>query len=354
MGEGSNPLTRKNIMTFAAAIDAKKANPSFGPGGPSDGWWKRFIGRHPDVAMRKPGFMAGGRATTAHISVVNKFFQTVQETMERYSITDPSQLLNIDETAFGEKDVGVTDAVFEKGVRYPCQRTVTAREHITVTLCVVGDGTILPPNLIFKGGFPKSDFTEDGPKGASYARSESGFMNSDLFLAYLKEGVKPHLVDGRKYMLFMDNAKCHITLDTAEFCEQCGIVIVMLPANTTQILQPADQCFAPLKKKMTNLLHTAGLLRPGASIGKSKFPAFLKHALSAVTVPLVQSAWRHTGLYPLDAGAIPKEKFVADAVSSDPVDCPLLMEVEDDDGLLPVDIGVQADISECMPICSFI
>ena len=87
-------------------------------------------------------------------------------------------------------------------------------------------------------------------------------MNSDLILAYLKEGVKPHLVDGRKYMLFMDNAKCHITLDIAEFCEQCEIVIVMLPANTTQIriLQPADQCFAPLKKKMTELLHTAGIL----------------------------------------------------------------------------------------------
>ena len=77
------------------------------------------------------------------------------------------------------------------------------------------------------------------------------------------------------------------------------------------------------------------------SIGKSKFPAFLKHAPSAVTVPSIQSAWRHTGLYPLDAGAIPKEKFVADAVSSNPVDCPLLVEV-DDDGLLPVDIGVQA------------
>ena len=50
--------------------------------------------------------MAGGRVTTAHSSVINKFFQTVQETMERYSITDPSQLLNINETAFGEKHVG--------------------------------------------------------------------------------------------------------------------------------------------------------------------------------------------------------------------------------------------------------
>ena len=65
----------------------------------------------------------------------------------------------------------ITDAVFEKGVRYPCQRTAKTREHITITLCVVGDGTILPPNLIFKGGFPKSDVAEDGPKGASYAKS---------------------------------------------------------------------------------------------------------------------------------------------------------------------------------------
>ena len=115
-------------------------------------------------------------------------FQTVQETMERYSITDPSQLLNTDETAFGEKDVGVTDAVFEKGVRYPCQRTVTAREHITVTLCVVGDGTILPPNLIFKGGFPKSDFTEDGPKGASYAIKVGVRLHEQRPLSRLLEG----------------------------------------------------------------------------------------------------------------------------------------------------------------------
>ena len=95
-------------------------------------------------------------------------------------------------------------------------------------------------------------------------------MNSDLFLAYLKEGVKPHLVDGRKYMLFMDNAKCHITLNIAEFCEQCGTVLdlVMLPANTTQILQPADQC-ARAAWRENELLTSGGGLSGGASWRKT-------------------------------------------------------------------------------------
>lgn len=128
----------------------------------------------------------------------------------------------------------------------------------------------------------------------------------------------------------MDNASAHISLDIAEFCLDKGIIPVMLPANTTQVLQPADQCFSTLKSKMKDLIRTAGLLRPGATVGKGRFSISLRHALPTVSPTVIQAAWRNTGLFPLDANAIPTDKFVADATCEMPPECPLDMEVTEE------------------------
>lgn len=195
MGAGGNPLSQKHVMAFAARIDGKKDQPTFGKDGPSEGWWNRFRGCHADLSLRTPGILDGGRATTAHKSVVSKFFKLVSEVMADHAITEPSRLFNIDETGFGEKDSGkgVGLGVFRKGTKYPSQRAVSTRDHITVTLCVRGDGKLLPPNILYKGEFPTSQFAQDGPDMATYGASESGFMNGTLFLEYLKKGVEPFM-----------------------------------------------------------------------------------------------------------------------------------------------------------------
>lgn len=157
MGEAGNSLPRKHLMGFAAAIDGRKKEPSFGPKGPSEGWWQRFRERHPDVALRQPGILDGGRATTAHRSVVDRFFQLVETTMKEHQITEPSRMFNIDETGFGDKGESGR-GIYKKEIRYPCQRSSSTREHITVTLCICADGKVLPPNILFKDGLPKSNF----------------------------------------------------------------------------------------------------------------------------------------------------------------------------------------------------
>ena len=125
----------------------------------------------------------------------------------------------------------------------------------------------------------------------------------------------PFLNCERPVILFMDNAKTHISLDVVEFCAKEKILPVMLPANITQLLQPADRVFRPLKKKMSDLLHTAGLLRPDSVSGQAKFPARLRYAMPAVSLELVKTAWRHTGLHPLDAQAVDAGKLVVDTLA---------------------------------------
>lgn len=341
-------------MAFAAAIDDKKERPFFGPGGPSNGWWRGFSGRHKEIALRQPGILDGGRATTAHKSVVDKFFKQVEATMIKHSIFEPSRLFNIDETGFGEKESGkgAGHGVYRKGSKYPSQRATVSRDHTTVTLCIRADGKVLPPNILYKGGFPTTNFLEEGPDNATYGANESGYMTGDLFLKYLEKGVEPFLDCERPCILTMDNASAHITLHIAEFCKEKGIVLLLLPANTTQMLQPCDQVFQTLKHKMADLARTAGLIRPGANLNKKYFAPFLSHALPSVSKLTVQSAWEKTGLYPLNSGAIPAEKFVADHVttqdSTETIE--LDMTVDEEPGeILRSNAATQVDFSSSAP-----
>lgn len=168
-------------------------------------------------------------------------------------------------------------------------------------------------------------------------------MTGDLFLQYLEKGVEPFLDCKRPCLLFMDNAQAHITLPIAEFCQKSGIVLVMLPANTTQILQPADQIFQSLKQKMTDLMRTAGLLRPGVALGKRTFSSFLRHALPVLSSSVVRAAWEKTGLHPLNAGAIPPEKFVADVGVGDVMEQECLLDMTVEEEVATISVATQVD-----------
>ena len=48
-------------------------------------------------------------------------------------------------------------------------------------------------------------------------------------------------------ILFLDGYKTHITLQLSGLCEQIGIILYLLPPNTTHTLQPAFAFSNPLK-----------------------------------------------------------------------------------------------------------
>lgn len=181
MGEAANPISKSLFKGIAGQIDARKPKPYFSSQGPSDGWWDKYRRHHGDVALRKPGALDGGRTSMARKGVVKKFLKLVSDTMSTHGIKDPDQLVNIDETAFGEKEPKGPKGVFPKGIKFPYQQISTVREHITVTLTMAADGSVLPPLVCFKGEFPATNYAEEGPSNALYCATDSGFLSGDIF-----------------------------------------------------------------------------------------------------------------------------------------------------------------------------
>ena len=63
------------------------------------GWWESFCHHHPNISLRTTASLSLSRAKASNISVVNKYFDLLQCTMDEYDLHDkPCQLFNVDET----------------------------------------------------------------------------------------------------------------------------------------------------------------------------------------------------------------------------------------------------------------
>jgi hypothetical protein len=71
-------------------------------------------------------------------------------------------------------------------------------------------GVALPPMIIFAKSF-------DGPDDAVYAKSESGWIDSELFLFWMRKIFLRYCGSQRPVLLFIDGHASHINLDVIDF-----------------------------------------------------------------------------------------------------------------------------------------
>lgn len=64
----------------------------------------------------------------------------------------------------------------------------------------------------------------------------------NILLPTLTTGSTELTLRQRFIILFLDGQKFHMTLAFSEFCVQNGIVLYILPPNTTQILPGGCKC----------------------------------------------------------------------------------------------------------------
>ena len=106
-----------------------------------------------------------------------------------------------------------------------------------------------PPMIVFPGQRLRDLRISDFPE-AVYGRSDSGWMNEDLFLAYLltiNDFVTAENIP-KPVVIYVDGHSSQLTLTAAEYCSQNNIILYCLLAHATHLLQPCDvSFFAPLK-----------------------------------------------------------------------------------------------------------
>ena len=138
------------------------------------------------------------------------FYELLRNELIKYNLEKmPQNIYNMDESGIqlinkpgsviagkGSKDVHVITSK-EKG------------ESVTVVACNNAEGYFLPPVLIIKGKNKKAAFEQDlSPGSKVYMNQKSSYINSDIFMLWLKEHFVPRKSPG-KCILLLDGHASH-------------------------------------------------------------------------------------------------------------------------------------------------
>ncbi len=138
-------------------------------------------------------------------------------------------MYNCDET-FLPLDSTKEKVVALKGSKSVYAQSTGTREHITLLCCASAAGIPHPPMIIYAKSFPGGQYRFEGPDDALYAKSDSGWVDTDLFLSWLRRLFLQYAVAQRPLLLIVYGHKSHINIDAIDFC--CGNQIFALSSPT--------------------------------------------------------------------------------------------------------------------------
>lgn len=118
--------------------------------------------------------------------------------------------------------------------------SVATNEHISVHCCVNAAGQALPPMIIFSKSLPGGAYHRNGPINASYACSDSGFMDQTLYNQWFQKTFLVHAVQQRPVLLIQDGASSHLSVELIRSAIANDVILLCLPPKTTHITQPLD------------------------------------------------------------------------------------------------------------------
>ncbi len=274
-----------------------------------------FLKRRKSLSLRKPEGVSLNRVFGLNRTSVQGYFNNLETVMNKYNFR-PYRIYNVDESGLTcvHKPVKV---LAPKGKRVVA--TATSGERgitTTVVTCCNATGNYIPPMMVFKRKRRKDDLTEHAPAGTLNEVSDSGWINSELFMTYLKhfaKHAKPTKDD--RVLLILDGHKSHTkNIELIDYARESGIEILSLPPHTSHKLQPLDRTFfKPLKVAFNTACTSWMRLHPARRITIDKIGGLFNTAyLKAATIENAVSGFRCTGIVPLNNSILPETEFLSD------------------------------------------
>lgn len=145
-----------------------------------------------------------------------------------------------------------------------------------------------------------------GHNSASFASTPNGWTSDELGLAWVEQIFDKETRDKarrRWRLLFIDGHGSHLTMQFIQRCHELRILLGIYPPHSTHKLQPLDVgLFSPLANYYSQGLgHLLQISAGHTSIRRSDFFAiFWKAYEQAFDQKNILSAWKKTGIWPLD------------------------------------------------------
>ena len=286
---------------------------------PGHNWCSRFVQRHKtELDSRYLDSLDLNRHEADSVASFERYFSVVGKKVEEYNIL-PENTYNMDEKGFLLGRITKAKRVFPKDLKASGKLLAAgqdgSREWITVVATICGDGTALPPLLIYDStsGSIQDSWVQDfdsNEHDAWFTSSASGWTSDEIGFKWLEEffDKKTREKARRQWrLLFVDGHGSHVTLKFLEWAQAHKILVAVYPPHSTHRLQPLDVgCFAPLATYYSQLLDRQTRLSEGQTrmTKRDFFRCFYPAWQEAFTAKTVSSSWCKTGLIPFNPGLV--------------------------------------------------
>lgn len=211
------PFTQMDLQIFVKHyLDKKGVTSRFTDNMPTHRFVATFLGRHPELKLRKTNLIKRSRASVS-VADIEQFFLNYQECVAGIPAEN---IFNYDESNLRD-DPGSKKCIFKKGAKY-CERVMNSSKSATsVMFAGSAAGEFLPPMVVYKAMNVYESWRERGPKGAVYSCSKSGWFDSCQFEKWFFEVALPRLkrLLGPK-LLIGDNLSSHISAAVIKACRK--------------------------------------------------------------------------------------------------------------------------------------
>ena len=272
----------------------------------TDGWWRRFMERQPQLSLRRGDATAHVRMNAVNKETIDGYFDLLEETLNVHGLMNsPGQLYNMDESGI-PLDSRPPNVIAKRGQKKVRYRTAGNKDQITVIGCANAAGQSVPPMVIFEGKYLNHEWTVGEVPGTFYGMSGKGWTDQELFKHWLKDHFLNHCVASRPILLLLDGHSSHYEPESVEFAKKENIILFCLPPHTTQDSQPLDcTVFGPLKRHWSDICHDFQQRHPGKVVNKLNFSSLFSQAwLKALTPVNIMAGFRQCGIYPFNRNAI--------------------------------------------------
>lgn len=295
------PYTRKQILALVQQIVHSKGITTT----VTNGWWERFLKRHPQLTLRVAVPLSYARAMASDPEVIDRYFDMLEDCLQSNGLFNKAPCIyNCDETGV-PLDPKCMKVIDEVGSKNPSYLTGGSKSQITVLACTCAAGYPIPPLVIFDRMTLNNAMTKGEVPGSIYGLSHNGWITRDIFREWFKHFLRS-IPPVRPVILFLDGHSAHYCPETIRMAAEEKVILCALPPHTTHLLQPLDKgCFSPLKVNWREICHQFCASNPGRTVSRHDFcELFSKAWYKAFNQENIINSFKATGICPFNRGAV--------------------------------------------------
>ena len=168
----------------------------------------------------------------------------------------------------------------------------------------------VPPYFVFAGKRMIPDLMKGALPGAACSMDDSGWSNSDIFRRYLSDHFLkfvPARTD-QHILLLLDSHKSHVSIGLVEWAHSHNIILFILPAHTSHVLQPMDVgCYGPFQRMYNAECHKFTRQSSCTVTHYDVCELSSKVYYRALSAENLQSAFQKTGIFPFNPSVISRD-----------------------------------------------